>query len=73
MINVAVKKQRMGLPASAVERALADYAEQGIELFDTDALPQYLLARQCGFVRYDAAYLAGRRAESCRWLPSIAS
>lgn len=57
VINVAVKKQRMGLPASAVERALADYAEQGIELFDTDVLPQYLLARQYGLSGYDAAYL----------------
>ena len=41
VVNVAVKKQRLGMPAAAVERALADYADQGIEFHDTDPRMQF--------------------------------
>ena len=55
--NVAVKKQRKGMPESAVEQALADYLSQDIELMNTDIAAQYALARQYGLSAYDAAYL----------------
>lgn len=57
VVNVAVRKQRRGMPAPAVERALADYAEQAIELEDTDLDAQYRLARRYDITGYDAAYL----------------
>lgn len=57
VVNVAVKKQRLGMPAAAVERALADYAEQGIEFHDTDLRMQFELARRYALTGYDAAYL----------------
>ena len=57
VINVALKKLRRGMPAETVERALADYAEQAIEFFDTDLMAQYALARQYQLSAYDAAYL----------------
>jgi predicted nucleic acid-binding protein len=57
LLNVAIKKRRRGMPASVVERALADYAEQGIELLDTDVKAQYVLALRHNLSGYDAAYL----------------
>lgn len=57
IVNVAVTKQRLGMPAAAVEKALADYAAQDIERFDTDVLAQFILARRYGITGYDAAYL----------------
>lgn len=57
VVNVAVKKFRRGMPAEVVERALADYAAQAIELFDTDLHGQYALAQRYQLSAYDAAYL----------------
>ncbi len=57
VVNVAVKKQRLGMPAAAVERALADYADQGIEFHDTDPRMQFDLARRYELSGHDAAYL----------------
>jgi predicted nucleic acid-binding protein len=57
VLNVAVKKYRRGMPAAAVERALADYAEQGIDLLETALPAQYALALRYDLSGYDAAYL----------------
>ncbi len=57
VVNVAVKKQRLGMPTAAVERALADYVEQGIEFHDTDPRMQFELARRYELSGHDAAYL----------------
>ena len=57
VVNVALKKFRRGMPAESVELALADYAEQAIEFFDTDLMGQFALARQYQLSAYDAAYL----------------
>lgn len=57
VVQVAVKKRRQGMPAAVVDRALADYADQDIELLPTDAVAQYALAQQYGLSGYDAAYL----------------
>ena len=57
MVNVSLKKLRRGMPAEAVDRALADYAEQAIDFFDTDLKGQYALAQQYKLSAYDAAYL----------------
>ncbi|MDO9073162.1 MAG: type II toxin-antitoxin system VapC family toxin [Rubrivivax sp.] len=56
-VNVALKKLRRGLPADVVERAMADFSANDIELLPTDALLQFALARQYGLSAYDAAYL----------------
>lgn len=64
-VNVALKKLRRGLPAEVVERALADFSVQDIELLPTEVQPQFELARRYGLSAYDAAYLwlaAERRA-----------
>jgi len=57
VVNVAIKKFRRGMPAEVVERALADYAAQAIELFDTDLHGQYAIAQRYQLSAYDAAYL----------------
>ena len=57
VVNVALKKRRQGMPAAVVDRALADYVEQDIELLPTDAAAQYALAQRYGLSGYDAAYL----------------
>ena len=57
VVNVAVKKSRHGMPAAAVERALADYDAQGVELMATDLAGQFALARRYNLSAYDAAYL----------------
>ena len=57
VINVAVKKSRRGMPSAVVERALADFAAQAIELLDTDVHAQYALAQRYQLSAYDAAYL----------------
>lgn len=57
VVNVAVRKFRRGMPAEVVERALADYAVQAIDLCDTDLHGQYALAQHYQLSAYDAAYL----------------
>ena len=60
VVSVALKKQRQGMPAEAVEQALTDYLAQDIELMVIDLnaqYAQYALARHYGLSAYDAAYL----------------
>ena len=57
VINVAVKKARRGMPAAVVERALADFVAQAIDLLETDVQGQYELAQRYQLSAYDAAYL----------------
>ena len=57
VVNVALKKLRRGMPADAVEHALADFASQAIEFFDTDLVGQFALAHCYQLSAYDAAYL----------------
>lgn len=57
VVNVAVQKQRRGLPAAAAERALADYLAQHIELVNTELEAQFALAHRYDVSAYDAAYL----------------
>lgn len=57
VVNVALRKFRRGMPAEVVERALADYAAQAIDLCDTDLHGQYALAQHYQLSAYDAAYL----------------
>ena len=57
VINVAVNKARRGMPAAVVERALADFLAQAIDLLDTDVQGQYALAQRYQLSAYDAAYL----------------
>jgi len=56
-VSVALKKSRLGWPAPSVKQALADYAVQNIELYDTDIPSQYALALRYNLSAYDAAYL----------------
>lgn len=55
--SVALKKERQDWPADSIALALADYAEQEIELHRTDLQAQCALARRYGLSAYDAAYL----------------
>ena len=55
--HVAVKKSRRGMRSTVVERALADYLAQAIELVDTEVESQFALAMQYKLSGYDAAYL----------------
>ena len=57
IVNVAVRKGRMGWPAAAVQDAMADYAVQDIEMHGTETDAQYELASRYGLSGYDAAYL----------------
>lgn len=57
VVSVALKKHRHGMPAAVVDKALADYVEQNIELQQTDVAGQYTLAQRYGLSSYDAAYL----------------
>jgi predicted nucleic acid-binding protein len=57
LTNVAVKKGRAGWPQAAVAEALANYAQQSIELHRPDVQAQYALAVRYGLSGYDAAYL----------------
>ena len=57
MANVAVKKNRGGFPQALIGDALADYAQQAIELHRPDVQAQYALAIRYRLSAYDAAYL----------------
>ena len=57
VVNVAVQKQRRGMPAAMVEQALRDYLEQDLELVPTDLMAQFFLAQRYALSAYDAAYL----------------
>ena len=57
IVNVAVRKQRQGLPASVVQRALADYRQHGVELVETHLEQQFAIAMRYELSAYDAAYL----------------
>jgi predicted nucleic acid-binding protein len=50
-------RQRAGWPEAAVTLALADYAQQDIDLHRTDAETQYQLGLRYRLSAYDAAYL----------------
>jgi predicted nucleic acid-binding protein len=55
--NVAVKKTRGGSAQGMVGDALAQYAQQAIELHRPDVQAQYALAMRYRLSAYDAAYL----------------
>jgi predicted nucleic acid-binding protein len=55
--NVAVKKKRQNWLAASIDMALADYAEQEIELHRVDVGAQVALAERYALSAYDAAYL----------------
>lgn len=57
VVNVALNKSRRGMPSGAVDKALADFATQSIELMDTDVRAQLALALHYKLSAYDAAYL----------------
>lgn len=57
VVNVALKKARLGWPAHSVTAALADYMVQDIQMHETDVQAQHALAQQYGLSGYDAAYL----------------
>ncbi len=57
VVNVALKKLRLGMPAEAVEQALRSHLAQELELVPPDTLAQFALARQYKLSAYDAAYL----------------
>jgi predicted nucleic acid-binding protein len=55
--SVALKKHAQGWPADSISLALADYAEQALELHRSDVAAQCELAHRYGLSAYDAAYL----------------
>lgn len=55
--SVAQKKARVGVPATLIAQALADYMGQEIERHPTDIQAQYQLAQRYNLSAYDAAYL----------------
>jgi predicted nucleic acid-binding protein len=57
VVSVALKKARLGWPEPVVARAVADYAQQDIELHRTDVEAQQQLAWHYQLSSYDAAYL----------------
>ncbi len=57
VVSVALKKARLGWPEPVIARALADYAQQDIELHRTDIEAQQQLASRYQLSSYDAAYL----------------
>ena len=57
IISVALKKGRAGWPEPVITRAIADYAQQAIELHRTDIEAQWRLASLYQLSSYDAAYL----------------
>jgi predicted nucleic acid-binding protein len=58
IVSVALKKGRAGWPEAAITLALADYAQQDIDLHRTDAETQYQLGLRYRLSAYDAAYLS---------------
>lgn len=57
IVSVAAKKNRAGVPAAVITRALAQYVQQQIEFRRPDIEAQYALALRYGISTYDAAYL----------------
>lgn len=57
IVSVALKKRRARLADAVIERALARYVEQEIELHKPDVQAQYDLALRFRISGYDAAYL----------------
>ena len=57
IVGVALKKGRGGWPEAAITLALADYAQQEIDLHRADTESQYQLALRYRISAYDAAYL----------------
>ena len=57
IVSVGLKKGRGGWPEAAIALALADYAQQEIDLHRTDAQAQYQLALRYKLSAYDASYL----------------
>ena len=57
IVNVALKKRRLGLAEDVIAQAFADYANYDIELRQTESLAQYELAQRYKLSGYDAAYL----------------
>ena len=57
IVSVALKKGRGGWPEAAIALALADYAQQEIDLHRGDVQAQHQLAMRYRLSAYDAAYL----------------
>lgn len=57
IVNVALKKRRLGLVVDDIARVFSDYANYEIELRQTESLAQYELAQRYNLSGYDAAYL----------------
>ncbi len=57
VVNVALNKLQRGVPAQAVNQALADFDAHGIEMTEIDPKTQFALAQHYGLSAYDAAYL----------------
>lgn len=57
IVNVALKKRRMGLAADDIAQVFSDYTSYEIELRQTESLAQYELAQRYNLSGYDAAYL----------------
>jgi len=57
IVSVAAKKNRAGVPAAVITRALAQYVQQQIDFHRPDVEAQYALALRYGISTYDAAYL----------------
>ena len=55
--SVALEKHAQGWPPESISLALADYAEQALELHRSDVAAQCELAHRYGLSAYDAAYL----------------
>ena len=55
--SVALKKHQQGWPAESITLALADFAEQALELHRTDVSAQCEIAHRYSLSAYDAAYL----------------
>ena len=55
--SVALKKHQQGWPAESIALALADFAEQALELHRSDVAAQCELAHRYALSAYDAAYL----------------
>jgi len=57
IVNVALKKRRLGLAVDDIAQVFSDYANYDIELRQTESLAQYQLAQRYNLSGYDAAYL----------------
>lgn len=57
IVNVALKKAKLGWPEETLVLAMHDLAEQDIDLHATNAVQQRELAQRYKLSAYDAAYL----------------